>query len=456
MHPRRFCQYHYDEQPAGVLRRAPSQPPLAVEELEPRTLLSHTLIIGHRGNSGEAPADTLVALDQAFDRGADVVEADIHLSADGVPVVMHDHTVDQTTDGTGRVDSLTIEQLKSLDAGSWKDPKYAGERVPTLAEALQAVRGRGVLYLDPKVNGLGAAMAQVLDDLDLPERAVWAAANTDDLVSDIHQHLPGTPILWWGPVPAKGTAGYFQSMRDKGVTGFDLQWGKFSRAFFRAARANGMFFSAYTINRTRDLRAALRLHLDAIETDFPGVLSELLVGPTDHVNVWQQGDELFVRGDNYDNNLRIEGGLNPATIRVTGEHGTLVNDQSAALEFIGVRNIHVLLEDGNDVVRIVDAVLEGGLFLDSGKGTDHITLEHSHFENAAHLIGGCGLDWLVLEEFAVNSVVIDQGAISDWGNAGMPAYPTHGSTDPSQHRFISVMNECVVTPNWNRLAIRRS
>ena len=96
-------------------------------------------VIGHRGASGTAPENTLAAFDRAERMGASMVELDVQLSADGAVVVMHDDTVDRTTNGRGRVSSLRLEELRALDAGGWFGPTFRGERVPTLAEVLSVV-----------------------------------------------------------------------------------------------------------------------------------------------------------------------------------------------------------------------------------------------------------------------------------------------------------------------------
>ncbi|MEK7278389.1 MAG: glycerophosphodiester phosphodiesterase family protein, partial [Chloroflexota bacterium] len=106
-----------------------------LDYLYPRT----PAVIAHRGASAAAPENTLTAFTSAAALGADAVELDVKLSKDGVPIIMHDPTVDRTTDGRGRVADLTLAALKRLDAGAKKDAKFAGERVPTLAEVFEAV-----------------------------------------------------------------------------------------------------------------------------------------------------------------------------------------------------------------------------------------------------------------------------------------------------------------------------
>ncbi|WP_406079426.1 glycerophosphodiester phosphodiesterase family protein [Micromonospora sp. NBC_00858] len=100
-------------------------------------------VIAHRGASAAAPENTLVAQEIARRGGADWIENDVQPSKDGVPFILHDGTVDRTTDGTGAIRDLTAAQIKALDAGSWFGPHYLGERVPTLAEQLADLRTRG-------------------------------------------------------------------------------------------------------------------------------------------------------------------------------------------------------------------------------------------------------------------------------------------------------------------------
>ncbi len=110
-------------------------------------------IIGHRGYAGRAPENTLVSLDAAMIAGAPAVEFDVHVAACGTPIVIHDETLDRTTDGVGPVSGRTVEQLRTLDAGSWFEAEFAGERIPTLADALDRVAGRAH-HIYPEVKGI--------------------------------------------------------------------------------------------------------------------------------------------------------------------------------------------------------------------------------------------------------------------------------------------------------------
>ncbi|MGW4463335.1 glycerophosphodiester phosphodiesterase [Micromonospora sp. NPDC004704] len=121
-------------------------------------------VIAHRGASAVAPENTLVAQDIARSNGADWIENDVQPSKDGVPFVMHDSTVNRTTNGTGAIRSLTAAQLKQLDAGSWFGSQFTGVRLPTLAEQLADLRTRGgKLLLEIKGAHTKAEVGRIID-----------------------------------------------------------------------------------------------------------------------------------------------------------------------------------------------------------------------------------------------------------------------------------------------------
>ena len=101
-------------------------------------------IIGHRGSADIAPENTLAGIRRAHAEGATWVEFDVKLTADDVPILMHDDRLDRTTDGKGKVASSTLDEIQALDAGSWFAPAFAGERVPTLQTALTLCIGLGL------------------------------------------------------------------------------------------------------------------------------------------------------------------------------------------------------------------------------------------------------------------------------------------------------------------------
>lgn len=115
-----------------------------------------TPVIAHRGSSGQAPENTLASLHLAGQQGIKWVEIDAMLSIEGIPVIFHDDYLSRTTNGEGLIHKVPLDQLKKLDAGSWKDPQYQQESIPTLVEAIAVIRQYGMglnLELKP-CNGL--------------------------------------------------------------------------------------------------------------------------------------------------------------------------------------------------------------------------------------------------------------------------------------------------------------
>lgn len=124
------------------------------------------IVVGHRGTKSFAPENTIAAFDKAIAIGARAIEMDVRMTKDGEFVIMHDPFVNRTTDGSGLVSQMTLAEIKALDAGGWFSPEFAGERVPTLREALRAVKGRAAVDIDFKAGpeNSAALIANILDE----------------------------------------------------------------------------------------------------------------------------------------------------------------------------------------------------------------------------------------------------------------------------------------------------
>ena len=159
--------------------------------------LDRPLVLGHRGSSAHAPANTVAAFRVADGAGAHGVELDVHLTADGVPVVIHDGSVDATTDGHGRVRDMTLREIQQLDAGSHFDAAFAGERIPTLAEALAAMGDRMLVNVELKPQSKGTedlerAVAKVVYETQMASR-VWFSSFKPYSLHQIRRFAPDIP-----------------------------------------------------------------------------------------------------------------------------------------------------------------------------------------------------------------------------------------------------------------------
>lgn len=149
-------------------------------------------LYAHRGASAEAPENTLAAFRRALEVGADGIELDVHLSADGVPLVIHDETLERTTDGTGPVASCGIEGLRTLDAGTWFAPQFADEPLPTLEETLALLAGRLRLNLEVKESRAGRAVVELLQRF--PAADVVLSSFDYGLLASLRRAAPELPL----------------------------------------------------------------------------------------------------------------------------------------------------------------------------------------------------------------------------------------------------------------------
>ncbi|SEA83499.1 glycerophosphoryl diester phosphodiesterase [Thalassobacillus cyri] len=159
------------------------------------------LNIAHRGASGYAPENTMAAFEKAVEMKADMFELDVQMSKDGELVVIHDTTVDRTTDGTGSVKDLTLEEMKSLDAGSWFSEAFADETIPTLGEVLDEYKGKSGILIELKAPSLYPGIEQKVADeltahhLDKPENEKIIVQSFDhESVQKFHDILPEVPV----------------------------------------------------------------------------------------------------------------------------------------------------------------------------------------------------------------------------------------------------------------------
>lgn len=236
-------------------------------------------LIAHRGGAAEAPENTLAAFRHALSLGIRRFELDVQMSRDGALVVIHDQTVDRTTNGTGEVGSLLLEELLRLDAGSWFGSEYQGERIPTLREVLEycATHDAGLLielkspHLYP---GMGQKVVSLLREMDLITTGRFWCISFDHAAIDRLRELdPGLPL------------GYlYRSDVDDFVPGAEhIQAGlphftavaRYPEQIKRAHKAGKRIFT-WTVNTEADMLYMAKLGVDGIVSDNPSLLVSVL------------------------------------------------------------------------------------------------------------------------------------------------------------------------------------
>src|SRR5690554_5799160 len=128
---------------------------------------SSFLVIAHRGASAFYPENTMFAFKAAHEMGAAMIELDITLSKDGIPVIIHDEKLNRTTNGKGKVSDFTLEELKKLDAGSWFHPKFSEEKIPTLEEVLEFAQNRIALNIEIKPEAVSLSPKEGVEEKSL-------------------------------------------------------------------------------------------------------------------------------------------------------------------------------------------------------------------------------------------------------------------------------------------------
>ena len=231
-------------------------------------------IAGHRGDRAEAPENTMPAFAAAFASGLEFVETDVQLTADGVPVLMHDETVDRTTDGTGAVADLTLDEIRALDAGSWYAPAFAGTRVPLFDEfldALTATRQKALVELKGYWSNEG--IRTVLDAIYLrgvQNRIVFASFNLTTVanLADAAPAIPRVIIKRDLPRDPVGLAQYYGAIAIL-TTPTSLE--NDPDAVHRM-HESGLGVLVYTLNSEKRWSEALAYGVDGIVTDKPSKL----------------------------------------------------------------------------------------------------------------------------------------------------------------------------------------
>jgi glycerophosphoryl diester phosphodiesterase len=150
-------------------------------------------VTAHRGNARAAPENTLSAMRKAIENGADYAEMDVHMTADGVVVLLHDRDLKRVAGVSRRLDELTYDEVRKLDVGSWFDPAFAAERIPTLAEVIDLCRGKIRLNVELKVFGpeprLGPKVADIIREHEYEAHCLITSLNYD-VLRDVKRHDP--------------------------------------------------------------------------------------------------------------------------------------------------------------------------------------------------------------------------------------------------------------------------
>jgi glycerophosphoryl diester phosphodiesterase len=233
-----------------------------------KSKLQNFICIAHRGASGRWPENTLLAFRQALDAGASWLELDVHLCADGHLVVIHDFTLQRTTDGRGKVMEHSLAELRELDAGM-------GEKVPLLEEVLDLAAGRAAVNIELKGIGTGQAVARLLQ-----QRLAASKQQQELLASSLNEkELRGLsailPKLRLGLVAERVDRQFWQLVDELDVWSVSLDKRCIDQALVNEAKARRRQLLVFTVNDNQQLQQLKAWGVDGVFTDFPERYSSL-------------------------------------------------------------------------------------------------------------------------------------------------------------------------------------
>lgn len=247
-------------------------------------------IVGHRGASHDAPENTLAATNLAWTQGADAVETDIYLGKDGKLIVHHDKTAKRTAGRDVAIAELTQAESRTLDAGSWKDPKFHGEKIPLLEEQIASIPPGKRLLVEIKIGPeIVPELARVLQQAGASEKNVTIISFNYDSLVEVRKRLPQLPTLWLVGHPAPNTKKtptakpppsvdeMIAKCRDAKLTGLDLQhtW-PLTADDLRKIKEAKLELHVWTVNDPNIAQRWVQWGVASITTDRPGWLREQL------------------------------------------------------------------------------------------------------------------------------------------------------------------------------------
>jgi glycerophosphoryl diester phosphodiesterase len=242
-------------------------------------------IIAHRGGAHDAPENTLASFRLGWEQKADADELDIYLTKDGQVVVIHDATTKRTTGVEKKVAESALEDLRALDAGSYKGTQWAGEKIPTLAEALATIPDGKRMFIEIKCGvEVLPVLERVLKESGKKTEQLVIIGFNYDTMKQARKAFPQAPIYWIASYKEDKTTGKLPEIQDliaqakaAGLDGLDLHY-KFpiDADFVAKVRAAGLKLYTWTVDDPVVAKKLIEAGVDGLTTDRPGWLREQL------------------------------------------------------------------------------------------------------------------------------------------------------------------------------------
>jgi len=233
------------------------------------------LRIGHRGAAGTHPENTMVSFQRAMELGVDGIEFDVHRTLDGQFVVIHDPTVDRTTNGSGMIMAMELSEIRALDAGVKKGAEFAGQRIPTLQELLRSTPENLGLFLELKAGsihypGIEAELVELLRSEGAIGR-VQISSFDHQALQLLHGIAPEIPL---GMLYADNLVDPVRLAQEIGAEALHPAWEWVTEELVEKAHAAGLKVNTWTVNHPIMIARVKAFGVDGIISDFPHLLQE--------------------------------------------------------------------------------------------------------------------------------------------------------------------------------------
>jgi len=233
--------------------------------------------IAHRGESAILPENTMAAFRGAIERGAHGFELDAYLTADNEIICLHDRTTKRTTGVEWKPADVTLAQLKELDAGSWKGAQFAGERIPTLSEALALARDDFEIYVELKIGlEVMPRLVEVMaaEPKATPERVVFICFNSK-VIKALREQFPAYRAYWLTGLRVDEKSGelvpsaekVIATLKDIGASGVNVAHTHLTADYVNAVKAAGFPFHTWTVNNKQRAAELIAMGMETITSD---------------------------------------------------------------------------------------------------------------------------------------------------------------------------------------------
>ncbi|MFW6023049.1 MAG: glycerophosphodiester phosphodiesterase [Halanaerobiaceae bacterium] len=235
-----------------------------------------TLILGHRGAMGERPENTAVSFEKALKDGADGIEFDVHMTSDGIPVVIHDETVDRTTNGSGLIAKMTYDEIKKLRAGI-NQSDYTNQKILTLEETLDlSVEKSKLINIELKQGmviypGLEEKVLSIIKEYDIVNKVIISSFNhySLKLIKKINKNIK------CGLLYIAGIYKPWNYAKIVGVEAIHPFYASINKEIASECQKNDIMVNVYGANDQKTISHMLNIGVDAIITDYTGLAVEL-------------------------------------------------------------------------------------------------------------------------------------------------------------------------------------